>query len=264
MRLARIVIGMDFSVGAVAAARWTARELAPAAELVLVYCGAPRGDVLPLPRGAATARLQTLTADLAPALVRVAVRTGDPADGLAAMAEEVEADLIVIGPHGAPAGSDEIGSTAERLVRRSRVPVLLAAGGLRGRPHRVLVPLAADDVSPAVLEWTRVLEAPSGVKIAVVHLADEARRTSSPWRATSTSHRWPRLGDDCVPGGFFVDAALGAPADVVGENVERFASDLVVLDGGAVGPAGGSMGAFLRRASCAVLVTAGEVGSEFP
>jgi hypothetical protein len=81
-----------------------------------------------------------------------------------------------------------------------------------------------------------------------------------PWRATAATHRWPRLGDDCAPGGFFVDASPGAPADVVGESVERFASDLVVLDRGA----GGRMGDFLREASCAVLVTAGEGASEFP
>jgi hypothetical protein len=202
--------------------------------------------------------------------VRVAVRTGDPAEGLAAFAAELEADLVVIGPHERRSESDALGSTAERLVTRSRVPVLLAVGVLRGLPQRVLVPVTADDVSPAVLEWTRALEARSEVRLAVVHLAGSSRPKRAPWRATSATHRWPHLGDGCAPGAFFVDAAVGAPAEVVGENVERFASDLVVIEGRAPSPTADAplareMGPFLREAPCAVLVTAaGEAASEFP
>ncbi|HJL16783.1 MAG TPA: universal stress protein [Sandaracinaceae bacterium LLY-WYZ-13_1] len=55
------------------------------------------------------------------------VRIGDPADVLHQVAVDVEADLIVVGTHGRK-GLEKmlIGSVAQELVRKARVPVMVA------------------------------------------------------------------------------------------------------------------------------------------
>ena len=59
------------------------------------------------------------------AVVRL-VRRGDPRDEVIRVAEEIRADLIVIGSHSKRRLFD-IGSTAEAICRRSSVAVVLAA-----------------------------------------------------------------------------------------------------------------------------------------
>ncbi len=63
--------------------------------------------------------------DAGVAVVRL-VRPGDPRDEVIRVAEEVRADLIVIGSHSKRRLFD-IGSTAQTICRRSPVPVVLAA-----------------------------------------------------------------------------------------------------------------------------------------
>lgn len=60
--------------------------------------------------------------------VQAAVRTGRPAGEIVEYAEEVEADLVVMGTHGR-SGLDRflLGSVAERVVRTAPVPVMTVA-----------------------------------------------------------------------------------------------------------------------------------------
>ncbi len=56
----------------------------------------------------------------------ILINSGDPVDEIINQASEKNCDLIVIGSHGQSTISDKmIGSTAERVLRRSRIPVLL-------------------------------------------------------------------------------------------------------------------------------------------
>ncbi len=268
MRLERVIIGVDFGAASAAAARWTARHLAPDAELTLVHCVASDGWTPP--RGSpavddAAACLRALRAELAPARVHVEVRSGDPAECLAAIATEVGADLVVVGPHTVRGAGGRLGSTAERLLQRSATPVLLATGGLDGQPHRILVPVTGDDVSTTVLEWAEALEARTAVKLAVVHVDWRARSEGDAGSMYAPADaRWPHLADGCVPGGFFVDAVAGRPAEVVSQQAERFASDLVVLDGTPSAAAlAAEIGTVLRAATCAVLVTPARAGHPY-
>ncbi|SER86702.1 universal stress protein [Natrinema salaciae] len=57
--------------------------------------------------------------------VTTEIRNGRPHDQIDAYAEEIDADLLVIGNRGLGAGS-EIGSTAERVVRYVDRPVITA------------------------------------------------------------------------------------------------------------------------------------------
>jgi nucleotide-binding universal stress UspA family protein len=66
---------------------------------------------------------------------------GRPVDEIARVADEREADLIVTGPLGARVFSHVIGSTAERIVRKSTRPVLMVRHEPRDAYRRVLVPV---------------------------------------------------------------------------------------------------------------------------
>ena len=63
--------------------------------------------------------------DVGVAVVRL-VRPGDPREEVIRVAEEVRADLIVIGSHSKRRLFD-IGSTAQTICKRSPVPVVMAA-----------------------------------------------------------------------------------------------------------------------------------------
>jgi nucleotide-binding universal stress UspA family protein len=72
------------------------------------------------------------------------MRAGNPADHLAAVAEDVGADLICIGRGRNRHGTARFGgSTLYRLLRRTTLPVLVATGEMTGQPTHVLA--AVDD-----------------------------------------------------------------------------------------------------------------------
>jgi nucleotide-binding universal stress UspA family protein len=101
------------------------------------------------------------------------VCVGDPAAEIVAAAEREAADLVVVGcPRSPPAARRSGGSTADRLLRLSRVPVLIAAGSFSGR--RILV--AADD-SPfgaRAIECALSLAAATGGEVGCLHVADDS------------------------------------------------------------------------------------------
>jgi nucleotide-binding universal stress UspA family protein len=104
----------------------------------------------------ACARLTAFVAPVREAGVAVstAVKEGNPADEILAMARGLPADLLVMGTHGR-GGFDRVvlGSTAERMLRKAPCPVLTVppAAGARepGRFRRILC--ATDFSMPAAL-----------------------------------------------------------------------------------------------------------------
>lgn len=76
--------------------------------------------------------------------------TADAFEGILAATTEMAADLLVIGPHRRQILRDAfIGTTAERVIRDSAVPVLMANGMPVGPYKKVL---AASDLSPCSAE----------------------------------------------------------------------------------------------------------------
>lgn len=72
---------------------------------------------------------------------------GDPFEGVVQAGERAQADLIVVGPHRRQVLRDVfVGTTAERTIRNSALPVLMANAVPAGPYRRVLV---AVDLSPA-------------------------------------------------------------------------------------------------------------------
>ncbi len=74
--------------------------------------------------------------DLLRRVVSIDVREGNPADRIAARADELSPDLIIVGSHGkGPIAHALSGSVAEKVVQRTRVPVFIVP-----LPEKTVVP----------------------------------------------------------------------------------------------------------------------------
>jgi len=77
------------------------------------------------------------------------VRRGAPHRMLPELAEEIGADLLILGATAGGRLHRRLGSTADRVLRRAHCPVLVVRGGLRVPPQKVLAPV---DLSPLSAE----------------------------------------------------------------------------------------------------------------
>jgi nucleotide-binding universal stress UspA family protein len=145
----RILVPTDFSEPAAAALQW-ATTLAQEFEgqLYLMHVvpepyaypwGAelstmPLTDILAQTEQSADERLHQLAAETHLPLERIVTRAviGTPVDQILATIAEDNIDLVIVGTHGrGMVGHLLLGSVAERLVRRSPVPVLTVHGDAR-------------------------------------------------------------------------------------------------------------------------------------
>jgi nucleotide-binding universal stress UspA family protein len=100
---------------------------------------------------------------------------GRPGDEITLAAEQIGADLIVMGSRGLNEFRGALlGSTAAETVRSAGVPVLTigAGSGKAFDPHRVLV---ADDIGPggiAAIEATEGMFDPESARVLVLHVID--------------------------------------------------------------------------------------------
>lgn len=142
----RILVPTDFSDPAGAALNWAttlAREFDSTVYLLHVVpepyvypwgtelSTMPIGDLLAQSEQAARERLQQLAQETGLSADRVIVRVsmGRPVDHILTLVDEEKIDLVVLGTRGRGlVGHLLIGSVAERVVRRSPVPVLSVHG----------------------------------------------------------------------------------------------------------------------------------------
>ena len=203
--LDRIVVGVDFSEVSLAAAQWVGRHLARDAALTLVHVVEPP----PLPNALRLhparipdleSRLQARIESLRGALhglsgvvggtrTGVEVRVGDPALQLAAYADMVEADLVVVGGNAVSRTAPRHETaTTDRLLRRLARPGLVARN-VQAAPTTVLAALAGDGAVP-VLTVAQMVAAPCAARVATLRLADRTSvgsfaRVEHPTRETS-------------------------------------------------------------------------------
>jgi nucleotide-binding universal stress UspA family protein len=131
----RIVVGVDGSPGAQRAVRWAAAlARVSGAEIVAVHAlgllAHLGGDVVPSQshRAEITAKVAQWCEPLSDAGVayRAVVADGNPVTALLAEADEVRADLIVVGRRGEGALSGlELGSTSRQLVEHAALTVVV-------------------------------------------------------------------------------------------------------------------------------------------
>jgi nucleotide-binding universal stress UspA family protein len=184
MRLGKILVATDFSDASRAAGRRAAQiAIAGRAELILVHAydpGRPGASVAE--RGAAeeVARehnaigvlIEQARAELAAAGASVrALRVDGPAAGvLLEVARAQGVDLLVVGSHGRTGLRRLLlGSVAERVVRESAAPVLVARGEVGRGFHRVLVGSDLGPESERALDAAVTLAAPAAL-VEVLHV----------------------------------------------------------------------------------------------
>ncbi len=258
MQLSRLVVAVDFSPASLAAARWATASLAPTADVVLTHAvdiPAPPGFLRSLFTAVdqvqasavpgAEARLAEVRKALGLPKARLDVRTGRAFKALSAACAAYDASLLVIGPHGDRTGLGRLlGSTAERAVRESAVPVLVTAGGETGRPKRIVV--AVDD-SPGgrhALRWgadlARSLEAEliavnvvDALLASAVGLGGSAReREKALNELREASERWLQeatTGLGLPAGPLRLVVRSGHPADEVVNAAREAKADVLVI-----------------------------------
>ncbi len=265
-KLERIAVGVDFAEPSRAAAAWVARSLAPDADLLLLHAvdrAVPHDRVAESPppdEGRLTAAMQLAKerlealGELLPAR-SVAARVGSdrPAWVIGQEAEAWGSDLIVVGPHGSdPAEWKRLGSTAERLVRVSPIPVLTVPIPPASVPRTILVPLDRVELTPAVLAWARLLAERCGSSITLLHVAADGDTDADEW-----------LGDVSreLPDGTRRDLIVehGQSGSVVVAVARRIGADFIVMGRRGRGRAlpavlGSTVSEVLRANLCPVLV----------
>jgi len=98
---------------------------------------------------------------------------GDPFEGLAKAAAELLPDLLVLGPHRRQALRDVfVGTTAERAIRASVQPVLMANGVPAQAYRRVLVAVDLSDCSAVAVRCVAELGLDKHTAVFVTHVFD--------------------------------------------------------------------------------------------
>jgi nucleotide-binding universal stress UspA family protein len=100
------------------------------------------------------------------------ITTGDAFAGILRIADEIDPDLIVVGPHRRQLLDMFIGTTAERTIRRSRFPVLMANSVPAGPYERTLLAIDFDDASRAAAQAVERSTFLNRSNVTAVHLFD--------------------------------------------------------------------------------------------
>ena len=289
MKLDRIVVAIDFSERSIAAAQWVAQFFAPTSELVLVHVlpvpRAPRflrgsyplsDEALDTWRAGAKLRLRQLGQQIGRGLIREEVRMGQPDEQVVAVTHAYEADLIVLGSHRDRVGLwNRLGSTAERILGTSSVPVLVVHGAPQEAPRRLLAAVDDSVAGAAVIEHMRALTTRFAARGKLAHvlpeqmiqrllatgevIAHEVRLIQAEQNLVAETHDWlarqaEKSGDALEPA-----VMLGDPAEAILREASHAGTDLLILGRERKSKArrrllGSVSSAVLRGAKCPVLV----------
>lgn len=273
--LERIVVGMDFSSAARDAARWILDRLAPEGRLLLVHAIempqpphflrllVPSDDsALESARKGARDRLAEAAAALDEGRVDTALREGRPADRIAEVARDANADLVAVGGHGHRRGvADLLGSTAEQLVRSSDAPVLLARNLPPGMPEVLVVPIDGSVASMSALAWANLLQERSGARVVLLNVISHtlighistvsatSARDEFRVRLLDAAREWIEgqvQGAGLDAGRTDARVVVGDPVAEILAAVEREGSDLTVIGSRGSGGFAGGLGSVAR------------------
>ncbi len=101
------------------------------------------------------------------------VAFGDPFEKITQLAREEEADLLVVGPHRRQILKDVfVGTTAERTIRTSDRPVLMANAVPAGAYRRLLIATDLSDCSGSALRSAVELDLVSKSEVSVLYVFD--------------------------------------------------------------------------------------------
>lgn len=170
------------------------------------------------------------------------IRTGDGAEAILQVALELEIDLLAMSTH-ARKGLARwlLGSTAETVVRRAQLPVLLIRPGLPAPPpvlRRILVPLDGSEESFAILVEVKRLAIRTGAEIVLLHVTERALVAPAPGglRATpgipqDTEGKMlgvaEKLGESELI--YWQVIAEGDPAEEILSNAKNLEADVIAM-----------------------------------
>lgn len=289
-KLHTVVTGVDLHESSWDAALWAMRYLAPDAEHKLLHVidvpdlpaplsslGGNREQARLAARDTARLRLDELSDLGVASSVETHIREGKPAQEILRLTEETDADLVIVGEQGPARGvAALLGSTAERVLFESRVPVLIARKVGDSPPRHLLAAVDPSEVVPDVLAWAGALLGRFDATITVLNvvnrvlLADEL--TGLPTartlqrvedEATTAIRRWlegvvRKAG--LPPSRVEAKVIVGDPSyEIISEAARDGATDLVLLGskGGDIARTpliGRIVNKVVRSAPCSVLV----------
>lgn len=280
-----VVVGVDFSEPSFEAVRWTAMHLARDSTLVLahaVFIPEPPSFLQGLypsseqlvadARAGAEQRLTQLRDAMGLRRSEVAIRVGRPDEVLTAIATEFDADVLVIGPHGERPGVWKlIGSTAERVARRSTSSVLLARGIGASAPRTILAAVDESALTRPLIAWAARLKQEWNARVVALHVTNPLQYGSLVGGSDEERHRGEeqigRRIDEWLFGELSAaglddaarEVAFGDPGFELLAAIERFSAELVIIGRhGAGGTSGSFMGSvvefLLRNGTGPVLV----------
>jgi nucleotide-binding universal stress UspA family protein len=265
-------------------ARLALLPLAPRARVTLGHTvpsslaiGAQRRAIRDAKDALAQERAQLLATLPAGVTVRTVVNAGVAATEIAAAAEEADAELVVMG-RGSPQGLRDafLGSTAERVIRKARVPVLAVRTAVRGAYRRPVVALDRDAGAADVVTVLLRILTPPRPAVTVVHAFDVPLRemrypnlADEDLAEVRAHYRQEALGEvtalvrKTVPGDeisrWRIQAKFGNPRALLPKAVRHEHADLLAmatrgLSGAAHAFLGTVAGDLLRHVACDALV----------
>ncbi|MGI9626024.1 MAG: universal stress protein, partial [Longimicrobiales bacterium] len=179
----KALVGVDFGESSLAAAGWVSRWFLPKASLGLAYGvwmperpdfaepeEAEQDVLLEQAKQEGRHALAPLVMEHGPSRAEALVGSGTPAEALLELAEEWGADIIAVGPHGHTRFlTGFFGSTASRLLRQSRIPVLVVRNADASMPERILVAIDEGESTSPVLHAARDVVASHGCGVTGFH-----------------------------------------------------------------------------------------------
>lgn len=300
MNLHKILIGVDFSQPSTAGAKWVSEFLASDAELTLLHVVEPvhhpqfASGLLPseesldsAAREDAMQRLRDVASYLTASEPACLVRVGTPHEVIVNVAREGGFDLVVIGPHGdRPRRSRFLGTTADRIVRTSPVPVLVATHPPAWAPRHLLVPVDEASITPRLLESVRELAERFDADITLLHVWSNAVYSHVASMSYATAHGNEQAARDEIARELHqasvhwlnevartgiarermtATVTYGHAGDVTVDTAASTHADLIVLGRRTtrvVAPAllGSTIGTVLHEARCPILIVTEESG----
>lgn len=202
------------------------------------------------------------------------VAIGPAAERLIEAVDTHGADLLVVADHGERRGVWEfLGTTAERVIQRSSVPVLVARCLPEGPPRRIVAAVDDSSVARRALRWAAFLGRQLDAKVIPLHALEPVVHAPVELAGVMPieeihddlrveTNRW--LEEEAREAGAGSDVArcqvmVGEPIHEIFDAIERERADLVVIGSrGAYSPIGAALGgvarAVLREAPVSVLV----------
>jgi len=294
MRIRSVVGGMDFSETSIVAARWALEHFAPNANITLVHVVVlpdrptfaaellpATGTIESAARRSAERHMRDAIGSISPR-AEFEIRVGEPHEQIVEAARARHADMILVGPHDdRHARSRWLGATAERIVRTSPIPVLVAVDPPPRAPRTLLVPVSESRLTGSILAWAGRFAETFDAEVKLLHVWSEsvyayvasmahagssndlaAQRVVEQEIRDATTH-WLT---DLTESGFRGRAAAaivrhGDVADVTVDIAAATHADLIVMgrSGGLViapPPFGSTLRTVLHRAPCSVFVVA--------